>query len=75
MKEFRFNLYISSDEFMAYYEGVARDVVAVSDDGLTIRFPAYVLRPYLIGLGIRGEFILECDEHNKFSSIRRVEKR
>lgn len=75
MKEFRFNLYISLNEFMAYYEGVARDVVAVSDDGLTVRFPAYVLRPYLIGLGIRGEFILECDEHNKFSSIRRVEKR
>ncbi len=75
MKEFRFNLYISLNEFMAYYEGVARDVVAVSDEGLTVRFPAYVLRPYLIGLGIRGEFILECDEHNKFSSIRRVEKR
>ncbi len=34
MKEFRFNLYISLDEFMAYYEGAARDVVAVSDDGL-----------------------------------------
>ena len=75
MKEFRFNLHISWDEFMAYYEGVARDVVAVSDDGLTVRFPAYVLRPNLTGLGIRGEFILECDEHNKFSSIRRVEKR
>ncbi len=75
MKEFRFNLYISLNEFMAYYEGVARDVVAVSDDGLTVRFPAYVLRPYLTGLGIRGEFILECDEHTKFSSIRRVEKR
>ena len=50
-------------------------MVAVSDDGLTVRFPAYVLRPYLTGLEIRGEFILECDEHNKFSSIRRVEKR
>jgi len=75
MKEFSFNLNISWDEFMAYYEGVARDVVAVSDEGLTVRFPAYVLRPYLTGRGIRGEFILECDEHNKFSSIRRVEKR
>jgi hypothetical protein len=75
MKEYRFNLYIPLDEFMAYYEGAARDVVAVSDDGLKIRFPAYVLRPYLTGQGIRGEFILECDEHNKFSSIRRVEKR
>jgi len=75
MKEFRFNLNISWDEFMAYYEDVARDVAAVSDEGLTVRFPAYVLRPYLTGRGIRGEFILECDEHNKFSSIRRVEKR
>lgn len=75
MKEFRFNLNISWDEFMAYYEGVARDVVAVSDEGLTVRFPAYVLRPYLTGRGIREEFILECDEHNKFSSIRRVERR
>ncbi|MCZ6450102.1 MAG: DUF2835 family protein [Deltaproteobacteria bacterium] len=75
MKEFRFNLNISWDEFMAYYEGVARDVVAVSDEGLTVRFSAYVLRLYLTGRGIRGEFILECDEHNKFSSIRRVKKR
>jgi len=75
MKEFRFNLYIPLDEFMAYYEGAARDVLAVSDDGLTVRFPAYVLRPYLIGQEIRGEFIHECDEHHKFNSIRRVEKR
>ncbi len=37
MKEFRFNLYISLDEFMAYYEGAARDVLAVSDDSLTVR--------------------------------------
>ncbi len=58
MKEFGFNLYISLGEFMAYYEGAARDVLAVSDDGLTVRFPAYVLTPYLTGQGIRGEFIL-----------------
>ena len=74
MKEYRFNLYISVDDFMAYYEGAARDVIAFSDDGLKIQFPAYVLRPYLTGKRICGEFILEYDEHNKFSSIKRLEE-
>ena len=73
MKEFRFYLNIPLNDFMAYYQGAAQDVVAVSAEGVRVKFPAYVLRPYLSGDGIYGEFVVACDEHNKFKSIRKVD--
>ncbi len=73
MKEFCFTLAISVDEFMTYYQGIARNVITISEEGTTVQFPAYVLRSYLTDRGIYGDFVLQCDEHNKFKGIRKVE--
>ena len=72
MKEFYFSLSIPAEEYLAYYEGVASDVITTNNEGKHIKFPAYVLRPYLTNQGIYGRFVLQCDEQNKFVSIKKV---
>ena len=51
---------------------MARDVVAKSVDGRTVRFPANVLRPFVTPDGVAGAFVLVYDEKNKFVEMRRV---
>lgn len=72
MNEIRFFLDIPSEKYLAYYRGRARDVVATSVDGRTVRFPAQVLRPHLTHRGIQGEFVLCFDADNRFVAIRKV---
>lgn len=72
MHEIRFRLNLSSEEFLAYYQGVARDVVTRSLDGRTVRFPANALRPYVTHEGVRGVFALRYDENNKLVELVRL---
>ncbi|MCX4029846.1 DUF2835 domain-containing protein [Endozoicomonas sp. SM1973] len=62
-------LMIPADEFLALYRGTARDVVATSIDGRTVRFPAKVLQPFVTQAGIHGRFSIEFDQHFKFKKI------
>ena len=66
------NLVISAEEFQRLYQGSARDVFALSEDGRRIRFPARILMPYVLHDGIRGRFCISFDEHNRFKSIERI---
>jgi len=72
MAEIRFKIDISSEEYKAYYAGVARNVIVRSLDGKVVQFPANVLRPYLSHTGVKGLFALEYDENNRFSGIRKI---
>ncbi len=63
---------ISTDEFMKLYSGVAQDVVTTARDGRTIRFPANILRPFVLHDGINGWFRIYFDEENKFQKIERL---
>ncbi|MDP6559493.1 MAG: DUF2835 family protein [Candidatus Binatia bacterium] len=45
----------------------------VHRSGARVQFPDYTLRSFLAGSGIFGEFVVACDEHNKFKSIRKVD--
>ena len=47
MQTVRVQLNISPERFQAYYQGVVEHVVATTDDGRTVQFPARVLRPFL----------------------------
>lgn len=67
-----FGLSISAEEFQRLYQGSVRDVVALADDGRRLRFPAAILRPYVLHDGVRGRFRLHFDEHNRFQSIERL---
>ncbi|MFQ5487120.1 MAG: DUF2835 domain-containing protein [Gammaproteobacteria bacterium] len=70
-----FSLNISSEQYLRYYRGTARFIVARSADGRTVKFPAGILQQFLTRDGIRGVFILRHDENNRFLAIeRRPEK-
>ncbi|GAB4357027.1 MAG: hypothetical protein Kow006_24570 [Gammaproteobacteria bacterium] len=74
-QQIRFSLSISADRFLAYYRGDARQVVVKAEDGRTLRFPANVLQPFLTHEGITGDFVLEYDQHNRFTGIRKLANR
>ena len=67
----RFSLYLSSEQYLAYYQGHAKRVSVVCDDGRRIEFPAEHLRPYLTHDGINGHFEIEFDRQNRFVALRR----
>ncbi len=71
-KEIRFFLDIPASTYREYYYGRIVDVIAQSRDGRTIRFPAGLLRHVVTPDGVRGEFVMEMDENNKFVAIRKV---
>jgi hypothetical protein len=68
----RFSLDISYDQFLAVYQGVAKTVVTIADDGRRIQFPAGHVRRYLTKYGIHGYFQMELTPTNKFVSISRI---
>jgi len=72
MREYRFRLSIPADEYLAYYQGVAREVVVTLSNGLNLQFPAENLRPFVSRVGVFGQFVLRTDDDNKLLSLERV---
>ena len=72
MPSLRVSLDIPAERFLAWYEGSVRNVVARSEDGLTVQFPASVLQRFVSAEGIHGDFLLTYDDDNKFVSIEKV---
>jgi hypothetical protein len=72
MKEFRLRLLISPQEMLTYYAGDARFLVATASDGTRVKMPARFLRPHVTSQGVIGEFLLRCDDRNRFVSLERV---
>jgi len=72
MKQFEFFLDISSQQYLDYYRGAARYVVAQCTDGASIRFPASALTRFITESGIHGRFVLTCTDDHKNSQLRRV---
>ena len=72
MRTLHIDLNIRAEVFLSWYEGTAREVFAVSHEGLTVQFPANVLQRYISADGIQGTFLLTFDEKNKFVSIEKL---
>ncbi|MEM7279044.1 MAG: DUF2835 family protein [Pseudomonadota bacterium] len=66
------HLAISADEYVRVYAGSARNVLASSSDGQTVRFPAHVLRPFVLHDGIFGNFVIRYQSDGKFFDIRKT---
>jgi hypothetical protein len=73
LKSIIVNLVISAEEFQRLYEGSAKSVFAKSLDGRNVRFPAAILRPFVLHTGIRGTFQINFDEDSRFQSIQRLD--
>ena len=72
MKQFEFHLDLSPDRYLAYYQGLVRDVVVRCRDGQTVQFPAALLKAFVSPSGIHGSFRLVCDDQNKGARLERV---
>lgn len=66
MRTFTFHLHISPEEWLGYYTGQAKHVVATATDGKTVRFAAKHLQRHYARDGIHGTFRLVIDGENNF---------
>lgn len=72
MREYRFRLAIPAEQYLAYYEGAARQVVVTLANGQNLQFPADSLRAFVSREGVYGEFVLRVNAQNKLQAIERV---
>jgi hypothetical protein len=72
-RKLRFCLSISSEAYLAYYQGAVNWVQARCRDGTRVRFPASILRPFVSSDGIEGDFEMMVDEANRLVSFHRLE--
>lgn len=69
--KYYFNLNITYDEFLPYYQGRVTTIVVRSTEGQRIQFPAMHIRKYLLPSGINGYFCLHT-ENNKFLLLEKI---
>ena len=62
---------MTSEQYLPYYQGQIRSIVATSTTGLKVQFPAMHLRKYLTSVGIDGYFCMET-KNNKFLSLTKL---
>ena len=72
MSEYRFRLSISAEKYLAFYEGVAQEVVVTLANGQNLQFPAEILRPFVAREGVYGTFVLRVSGQNKLLGIDRI---
>lgn len=73
MHRYEFHLRITPEQYVNYYRGAARHVVARCATGQTIQFPASLLQRFVTAEGIRGRFVLTCDERHKVVDLQRTD--
>jgi hypothetical protein len=72
-QEVIFSLRISAEDYLNYYKGRAKYVMAQSQDGRKVKFPANALQRFLTHDGVFGRFRLCFDENYKFISIDKID--
>ena len=72
MPQFEFQLRLSTQDYLRYYRGDARQVVVRSSTGATVQFPAALLQKFVTASGVQGRFVLRCDDQCKGAEISRV---
>lgn len=72
MNQLVFNVKISSQEYLKFYQGVASWVHIVAEDGRRLKLPAKHLRPFLTHDGICGRFLLTFDDMNQMTALKRL---
>ena len=69
--KYYFSITMARDEFLPYYQGKIQAIIAKTNEGVRVQFPAMHLRKYLTANGIKGYFCLET-QHNKFLSLNKI---
>lgn len=69
MTKFEFTLHLSAEDYLQYYEGIAKSIQVRSHCGKLIQFSADKVREFVLSDGVHGTFEMRLDENNKFLSI------
>jgi hypothetical protein len=69
----RFSLNLSADRYLRFYQGRAKSVSVLADDGRRVEFPANALRPFVTRTGVQGHFEIRIDAHQRLQQIRRID--
>ncbi len=67
----RFSLQLSYDQYLQVYQGTAKNVSVIADDGRRIAFPARNIQSFLTKEGIKGHFEMELTAENKFVCLKK----
>ena len=67
------DLKISRDEYLRWYRGTARSVIAKSRDGRKVSFPADALQGFVSHSGVNGTFAIHFDHNNKLQKVERLQ--
>lgn len=73
MHRYEFELSITPEEFLDYYRGTVRTVLALSNSGQKVQFPASLLRRFLRPDGIQGSFVLTCDANHRNPVLEKID--
>ena len=68
----RFQLAVTADEYLAYYQGSVKNIQVRTEDNRIIRFPASAIREFLTHDGVFGTFEIQFDDNNKLKGIKLV---
>lgn len=72
MDTVRFRLNLTAEQMRSYYEGVARQVIALASDGRRVQFPAQWLRRFVTLDGVYGLFEMRFGDDRKLIDLRRI---
>jgi hypothetical protein len=72
MNRYEFHLRLTSNQYLDYYRGTAKHVVARCSTGQNVQFPASLLQQFVTPEGIRGDFALTCDENHRNPRLERL---
>ncbi|PHS31434.1 MAG: hypothetical protein COA95_06475 [Methylophaga sp.] len=71
--ELQFNLDISREQALRYYQGTAKTVIVTTITGQKLQFPAEHIRSFIDQNGIQGVFTIQFDKDNKLVALNRIE--
>jgi hypothetical protein len=69
--KYYFTIRMSAHEFLPYYQGQVKSIIATTAEGVRVQFPAMHLRQYVTADGVKGYFCLET-QNNKFLSLMKI---
>jgi len=72
MHRYEFHLRITAEQYLDYYRGAVRHVVARSTTGQNVQFPAALLQRFVTPNGIHGRFVLTCDDQHRHPMLERL---
>ncbi len=67
-----FRLQLSYDQFLQVYQGNAKNISVIADDGRRISFPARNIQSFLSKQGISGHFEMSLTSEHKFISVKKI---